>query len=137
MRVYSYNKLLFHWSSQIIPINLDNNENEKGHIYQSYKNRCSVENNCFITKLLLKFPEVRTPPPRLGTTALLCNDPANGDGYSSSLGVQVVLFHNENNVGRNICKHLLALGKIWRRKKWKWGKFIFCGIFVKVGQILK
>ena len=88
------------------------NENEKGHIYQSYKNRCSVENNCFITKLLLKSPEVGTPPPRLGTTALLCNDPANGDGYSSSLGIQVVLVHNENNVGRNICKHLLALGKI-------------------------
>ena len=47
----------------------------------------------FVFVFLFVFVFVFPVPTVVGTTALLCNDPTNGDGYSSSLGVQVFLLH--------------------------------------------
>ena len=54
--------------------------------------RCFSPEWLFITKALLGMLSLS-----LCTTALLCNDPTNGDGYSSSLGVQVLLLYNNKN----------------------------------------
>ena len=57
----------------------------------------------FVFVFLFVFVFVFSVPTVVGTTALLCNDPTNGDGYSSSLGVQVFLLH----------KNILNILKIW------------------------